>query len=189
MNLRQNTALRRSEESTEQQLALGRAQGETYGEALAAMDDESTSGLHTRRVGEYVIGVAVEEAEGMWLARDGRLVWQDPESENCHVEVAVRSAADGRFLPGLRVTVTLFDSDGREVGTEEQPFLWHPWLYHYGRNWTVPASGTYRVRVRIEPPSFARHDHENGQRFADPVEVDFDAVEIQRARARKLALR
>ncbi len=94
------------------------------------------------------------------------------------MEVAVRDAADGRFIPGLEVTVTLRDQAERELGTAIQPFLWHPWLYHYGRNWQVPREGTYTVRVHIEPPTFHRHDHENGLRYTEPVDVDFD-VEIQ----------
>lgn len=58
-------------------------------------------------------------------------------------------------------------------------FLWHPWLYHYGRNWTVPRDGTYGLRVRIEPPDFPRHDKENGLRYREPVEVVFDGVHIE----------
>jgi hypothetical protein len=33
--------------------------------------------------------------------------------------------------------------------------------------------------VRIEPPRFARHDHENGRRYLEPVEVEFEEVEIE----------
>jgi hypothetical protein len=51
--------------------------------------------------------------------------------------------------------------------------LWHPWIYHYGRNWEVPGEGDYTVHVRIEAPTFMRHDHENGKRYAKPVEVAF----------------
>jgi hypothetical protein len=171
-----------SEESTREQLRLARRQGEALQQALDAMDEESDSGVHVRRAGDYEIGVAVEEAEGMWHWRDGELAWQNPEEENCHVEVCVRDGADGRFVPGLDVTVTLVGPDGDEVGTHRQPFLWHPWLYHYGRNWQVREEGEYRVRVRVEPPAFMRHDHENGRRFAEPAEADFDGIEIEPGR-------
>jgi len=78
----------------------------------------------------------------------------------------------------------LIDPDGNEVGTHVQPFLWHPWLYHYGRNWTVPEEGEYRVRVRVEPPTFMRHDHENGRRYLEPVEVEFEGVPVEPGRKR-----
>ncbi len=89
------------------------------------------------------------------------------------MEVAVRDAADGRFIAALTVTVKIVDPNGAEVGTHEQPFLWHPWLYHYGRNWEVPGDGTYRIQVHSDVPTFMRHDHENGRRFAEPIDVEF----------------
>ncbi len=66
------------------------------------------------------------------------LVWREPGDENLHVEIAVRDGADGRFVPALRVTATLVDADGTELGEHEHPLLWHPMIYHYGRNWKVP---------------------------------------------------
>jgi uncharacterized protein involved in high-affinity Fe2+ transport len=172
---------RPSEESTEEQLELAVRQGRALQEALEAMDEESDSGVLLRAEGDYEIAVAVEEAEGMWSWSDGELEWHNPTDENCHVEVCVRDRADGRFVPYLNVTVTLTDGQGAEVGTHEQPFLWHPWLYHYGRNWTVPGKGDYSVRVRVAPPGFMRHDYENGRRYTEAVEVEFEAIEIEPA--------
>jgi Fe2+ transport protein len=171
--------MRSSEESSREQLRLAKVQGDALQQALDAMDEESDSGVIAQRAGDFEIGIAVEEAEGMWRWRDGTLEWQDPADENCHVEVCVRDGADGRFVPGLSVTATLVGPDGEEVGTHEQPFLWHPWLYHYGRNWKVPGEGEYTIRVRVEPPTFMRHDHENGRRFVEAVEVEFEGVEIE----------
>ena len=68
-------------------------------------------------------------------------------------------------MPCLKVTGTLIDPDGNEVGTHEHELLWHPMIYHYGRNWTVPADGEYTLKVHIEPPTFMRHDEINGCRF------------------------
>lgn len=171
--------MRTSEESSREQLELARQQGEALQAALDAMDEESDSGVLTQKAGDYEIGIAVEEAEGMWQWQDGELSWQNPQDENCHVEVCVRDRADGRFVPGLEVTVTLIDPAGTESEPQSQPFLWHPWLYHYGRNWHVPEAGAYRIRVRVEPPTFMRHDHENGRRYLEAVEVEFDDVEIE----------
>lgn len=163
--------MKASEESTEEQLDLAHKQGAAYAAALQAMNEES--GAQTKRADEYEIGVVVEDAEGMWHLEGGALRWMTPTEENAHVEVAVRDAADGRFIPGLTVRVTITTADGQPVASHEQPFLWHRWLYHYGLNWRVPGEGDYQINVRIEPPTFGRHDHENGKRFADPVEVKF----------------
>jgi hypothetical protein len=171
--------MKTSEESDREQLELARVQGRALQEAVNAMDEESDSGVIVQRAGDYEIAIAVEEAEGMWEWQDGELGWRNPDDENCHVEVCVRDGSDGRFVPALDVTVTLVDPDGNEVGTHEQPFLWHPWLYHYGRNWKVPEEGEYTVRVRVEAPRFMRHDHENGRRFVEPVEVEFQGVAIE----------
>lgn len=67
-------------------------------------------------------------------------------------------------------------ADGVTVGTPEQPFLWHPWLYHVGRHWRAPGAGNYRIRVQIEAPTVMRHDHGNGKRFAAQVAVEFDRL-------------
>lgn len=169
---------RPSEEADRQQLALARAQGEAFEHALDAMRKE-TGHAAEHAAGDYVVTCAVEEAEGMYMPRDGELTWQEPTDENAHIEIAVRDAADGRFVPGLSVTVTVLDASGREIGSHEQPFLWHSWLYHYGRNWRLPGDGQYTIKVRIASPSFGRHDRENGRRFATPVDVEFAQFEIE----------
>jgi uncharacterized protein involved in high-affinity Fe2+ transport len=87
--------------------------------------------------------------------------------------------ADGRFVPHLSVTARLSAEDGETVGPVDVPFLWHPGLYHYGLNLTVPGDGTYDVRVQIDPPSFGRHDEQNGNRYGDPVEVTFEDVDVK----------
>ena len=113
--------------------------------------------------------------------RTASCVWHDPEDENLHVEIAVCDASDGRFVPALTVTGTLIDPDGNEVGTHEHPLLWHPMIYHYGRNWKVPQDGEYTLKVHIEPPTFMRHDEINGCRFD---EAGRDRVHGRQGRAR-----
>lgn len=167
-----------SDEATEPQLDLAREQGDRYVEALEHMVDEVADGGAQKAAGHYIVGVAHEEAEGMYHRRDGGLVWEEPDG-NIHLEVSVRDAGDGRFVPGLSVSLTVLDEDGEEVGTESMPFLWHPWLYHYGRNWTIPGDGRYTLRVRIEPPTFMRHDEKNGRRYPDEVRVEFEGLELE----------
>jgi hypothetical protein len=169
-----------TDEATARQLELAREQGESYVRALRHMTDDVPHDGGSRTVGEYLIGYAVEEAEGLYEWSDGELTWREPEDENLHLGVAVCDAADGRFIPDVRVTATLIAPDGQEVGTHEMPILWHPMIYHYGRNWTVPADGDYTLVVRVEPPRFMRHDDVNGRRFTEPVEVEFTGVSVKR---------
>ncbi len=171
-----------SNEATAEQLRLARREGDAFGAAVEHMTHEEAHGAE-QAAGDYLVGYAVEEAEGMYRFADDALSWHEPaEDENLHVEVVVRDRDDGRFIPALTVRATLIAEDGTEVGTHEQPFLWHPWLFHYGRNWTVPGDGTYRLRVAIDPPAFMRHDRENGERYTERVEVEFDAVQVETGR-------
>ena len=171
--------MRPSDEAEEKTLQMAREQGKALERALKYMTEEEAHDGGEKRAGDFLVGYAVEEAEGMYEMRDGTLEWKEPEEENVHVEVSVRDAGDGRFIPGLSVNATLIDAQGNEVGTYRQPYLWHPWLYHYGRNWTVPGDGEYTLRVRVEAPNFARHDKINGKRFQEDVEVEFARVKIK----------
>ena len=141
--------MRSSEEATQEQLKLAKAQGEAMQQALEHMIQKEADDGAEKRAGDYLVGYAVEEAEGMYHLHAGELQWHEPEDENVHVEVSVRDGADGRFVPGLTVYATLIDRAGRKVGTHQQPFLWHPWLYHYGRNWRVPGDGEYTLQVPV----------------------------------------
>lgn len=169
-----------SEEVDERQLELAREEGEAYQRSLRYMATEVAHAGEQMQVGDYVVAIAIEEAEGMYVPREeGQLEWVGPHQENCHLEVSVADAVDGRFLPTLHVEATLIAEDGTTEGPHEIPFVWHPGLFHYGRNLEVPGSGTYTVRVRVEPPEFMRHDETNGARFVDGVEVEFEGVEIE----------
>ena len=168
-----------SDEASSRQLDLARAQGGAYRDALRHMISEVATDGGAERVGDYLIGYAVEEAEGMYELRDGELCWREPGEENVHVEVAVCDAADGRFIPGLDVSVAVVDAHGTELARERLPLLWHPMIYHYGRNFCVPADGRYRLRVHVDPPRFMRHDEINGRRFLSAADVEFDDVRIR----------
>jgi hypothetical protein len=91
------------------------------------------------------------------------------------MEVVVADAGDGRFVPQLEIEVTVTD-DGLALFTHPVPFLWHPFLYHYGIDAEVPGNGPFDVTVRIAAPSFMRHDPVNGRRYVDPVDVVFSQV-------------
>ena len=172
--------MRASNEATEAQLAVARQQGHAYTNALRAMAAED--GALSQRAGDYLVSFVNERAEGMYELVGGQLVWREAADEaNVHLEVAVADAADGRFVPGLSVEIDI-EQDGRRVVSSGLPFLWHPFLYHYGGNASVPGPGPYDVTVRIGAAGFMRHDPVNGKRYAEPVEVRFDQVTLANGR-------
>jgi hypothetical protein len=171
-----------SDESDKRGLALGRVEGQAFGRTLKHMLEDVADGGREVESGDYLIAYAVEKAEGMYAPKDGGLEWQAPTDQNIHIEVSVRDRADGRLIPGLDIDVTVIDKDGKEIGTHRHPLLWHPYLYHYGRNWVVPGDGTYGLRVRFPVPQFHRHDKVNGKRFAQGADVTFEDVELKTGR-------
>jgi len=168
-----------SDEADEKQLELARQQGEQYVKALQHMVTQVAGTGGEQRAGEYIVAYAIERPEGMYHLENGELMWQEPEGKNAHLEISVRDAADNRFIPGLSVHVRAIDSSGYDTGKHQVPFLWHPWLYHYGRNWTFPSSGVYTLEVEIDAPQFHRHDEKNGKRYADAVSVVFENVQVK----------
>lgn len=168
-----------SEETDERFLQLAREEGEAYQRSYRHMAEDVANSGRAKEVGDYVVGYAQEPAEGLYQLTDGELEWVEPTAENCHIEVAVADVADGRFVPGLSVSATLVSQDGEQIGPVDLPFLWHPGVYHYGANLTVPGDGTYELRVEVQPAAFGRHDRENGDRYADSVEVVFEDVDVK----------
>ena len=68
-----------SNEAEPAQLDIARAQGDTYAQALRAMDEES--GAVTQRAGDYLVAFVQENAEGMYELADGRLVWREGDCD------------------------------------------------------------------------------------------------------------
>lgn len=168
-----------SEEVDERQLELAREAGAAYRAAAEYMIAEVAEDGAMARAGEYLVAIAKEHAEGMYRMDNHRFEWREPdEGANCHLEVIVADADDGRFVPHLDVEATVEAEDGTQVGPEPVPFVWHPGLYHYGRNLAVPGDGTYAVTVDVGPASFPRHDRTNGDRYAEPVEVRFEELQF-----------
>ncbi|MFC3165496.1 iron transporter [Ciceribacter thiooxidans] len=173
-----------SEEADQTQLMFAREEGNAYLKSLRHMVSDVADNGNMQHCGDVLIGFAQEKAEGLYRLRDEQLVWEEPaEDENCHFEVTVIDAADHRFIPCLDVTLTVIDADGNEIGSETMPFLWHPGLYHYGRNWALPGDGKYDLRIDVAAPDFPRHDQVNGRRYAKPVQAYFRGVEIRTGRS------
>lgn len=163
-----------SKESSRTEIGLAKAEGVAYGTALKYLTSMEASDSGSKDLGDYIIAYAIEEAEGLYEMTAGKLEWHEPTPYNCHIEVSVRNASDGRFLPGLTVWAEVLDRKGAIVAKGSLPFLWHPWIYHYGANCSVPEPGKYKLRIHVDPPGFPRHDRVNGKRFEHPADVEFD---------------
>lgn len=171
-----------SNEGDKKGLDLAKKEGEALGKTLEHLLKDVVDDGQQKQSGEYLIACAVENAEGLYEYQNGEFQWQEPEISNVHMEVCVRDAADGRFIPGLNVMATLIDEDGELIGEHQLPLLWHPYIYHYGRNWKIPKSGKYTVQVRFDPPKFSRHDKKNGKRFTQPGEATFKNMHLKTGR-------
>lgn len=179
----------------ERETTLAAAQGDAYHQTTLAMYAQANDGKD-KPLGEYHVGYAIEYAEAYWhfpedghggqTARanqpPGKLRYasrvEGSGEHNAHVEVAVLEERTGRFLPGLHVVGTVTDAQGHALGTQDIPFMWHPWLYHYGENWRVTGNGTYRLHVRAEAPPYRRYGRETGRALASALDTDFDDVKM-----------
>jgi len=172
-----------SDEADRKQLQMARQEGDAYHRSLLYMAHDVADAGGEQQAGDYIVAFAQERAEGMYMLRkEGQLEWVEPADENCHLEISVSDAADGRFIPALDITATLVAADGKAIGPFAVPFLWHPGLYHYGRNVELPGDGRYTIRIRIAAPTFMRHDRINGRRYAETIEVAFKDVQLKTGR-------
>lgn len=167
-----------SDEVDVNQIQQSRTEGEAYQTSVSYMANTVANDGGKTEVDDYVIGYALEEAEGMYqLAGEGEFEFVTPDTENCHLEIVVADAGDKRFVPYCTVTASL-ERDREEYGPHELPFLWHPGVYHYGSNIEVPEDGEYDLHVTVDPPEFSRHDEQNGDRYGETAEVTFKAINV-----------
>ena len=168
-----------SDEVDRNQILQSKTEGDAYRASVSYMATVVANDGDTRELDEYVVGYAQEEAEGMYrLVGDDEFEFVEPDEENCHLEVVVADAGDGRFVPYCDVSA-IFERDGEEYGPFELPFLWHPGVYHYGANVELPSSGSYDLHVEVEPPEFGRHDEQNGDRYGSVAEVSFEGIDVE----------
>ena len=145
-----------------------------YGCRLAELGDE---GALVARGGDYLVAVSHDRPQGRYEAAGGGLTWREPAPDSTvRIEVAVADADDGRFVPGLTVYVAV-ERDGRTYAARQCAFHWYPDMHRYAADVRLPA-GVYDVTVRIGAPGFARQDRVAGQRYADPVVLRFDGVQL-----------
>lgn len=174
-----------ADEALQLQMYHARSQGDAFGLAGEHMAAGIGHATQEQRAGEYWVAYYLAPGQGIYewgqpdlAGAEAELVWREPEEDAAHIAITVRDAGDGRFIPVSRVTVTLVAEDGAELGVHEHPLHWDPLLYHYGRNWNIPDEGPYSLRVRVDPPAFARHDQITGKRLREPVQVEFHNVKL-----------
>jgi hypothetical protein len=163
---------------------LKQAQGSAYSDALdylATIVDYSSS----TTVDDYIITLAAEESEGMYYKSENsdEISWHPPaKDKNQHLEIVVQDKDDKRFIPELDITAELFDDQQNSLGVKSCPFLWHPYIFHYGSMWHLADEGTYSVKVLIKRPEFGRHDEVLGKRYLHDVAVTFDNIQLSPSR-------
>jgi hypothetical protein len=157
-------------EDNEKKIALAEQQGKAFSEALDYMKNLDNHAEKT--VEDYIISLASEEAEGTYQLTNGKLEWHTPSQEyNTHLEIVVRDKHDRRFIPNLQITAKICNEKDQLVVEKNCPFLWHPFLYHYGAMFKIPKEGKYTVEVSFPAPSFHRHDEVKGKKFEKGVSV------------------
>lgn len=174
-----------------QQEQLVRDQGMAYGRSYdMLMADDPHAEIE---VDDYVVTASFEPAEGMYVpSADGALRWATPRpDDNQHFEVIVRDRRDGRFLPELDVHLRLYRAagdghgqgrpatDGEPVVDTHVPFIWHPFVLHYGLDGTIPGEGDYVAEISIPRPPWNRHDEVRGERYVRDVTVRVGPVHLE----------
>ncbi|MGI0108307.1 iron transporter [Salinimicrobium sp. WS361] len=167
-------------EDNEKKIKLAEDQGKAYSAALDYMKEMDNHA--EKEVDDYIISLASEEAEGTYQLQDGKLKWNTPEEGfNTHLEIVVRDKHDKRFIPGLKIRGKVLDDQGKDIIETDFPFLWHPFLLHYGAFFKIPKEGKYKVQLEIPAPEFHRHDEIKGKRFEKDVQVEIE-IEMETGR-------
>ncbi len=169
--------IRSADEQTQE--ARAHQQGDAYRASYDMLMEEDKHA--ETEVDQYRITASFEPAEGMYeMDGDGKLHWMVPEKgENQHFEVIAQDRDDGRFIPGLEVRLRLLATDGRPVAATAVPFVWHPFVLHYGVNGTIPGEGDYLAEVTIKAPTFGRHDEVRGRRYERDVTVRLGPLHLK----------
>jgi uncharacterized protein involved in high-affinity Fe2+ transport len=160
---------------------LARGEGMGVDEPLTALLRSDNANGTQARSGDYRVAVVMQPARGEWRSGKGKLTYVDTDSSVgpvTHLDVSIRDATTGRFIPGLKVRATILDSRNKEVDTYTLPFTWHPWMNHYGLNVPAPKAGRYTVRVRAEAPSFRRYGSTALKTFNKAVDVRLIGVRV-----------
>ena len=73
----------------------------------------------------------------------------------------------GLFIPGMEGTLTVLNVTGEEVDSKPLQ-LNRGEFYHYSNNTSLPESGTYTLKTKIQPPAFLQYRTEGGKAGYSP---------------------
>jgi hypothetical protein len=138
-------------------------------------------GLTTVPSSDVRIGYHIGEAAAWYESKSGVLSWRDPlPGETNHVAISVQDASDLRVIPHAKITVSFSDDSGKELESSSTlAFMWTRDSYRYGTNVSLPEETTsVLLRVKIDPPDFARMDKQLGQFFTAPVEHEWKDAQV-----------
>lgn len=155
-------------------------QGKAFQEAIDFLKQQ-TGKMDSSSVGDYVVYFTSESACGLYeVMPEGGLDWQPPSpSENQHIEIIVQDKQDSRFVPHLNIFYELRDIDNNFISQDFLPFVWHPIVYHYGKNIEIPLEGEYKIKLTIKAPEFLRHDEMLGKRYESDVTIELGPIDMK----------
>lgn len=134
------------------------------------------------------IGVNLTEPASWYELRGQTLSWRDPDLvETHHLMVTVQDLADGRTMPGCKVTASVSPAGGASGATSVtlQP-IWGKEFYYYGTNLALAEGTTQsKVTVQIDPPPFARRDKELGAFFITRATAEWPALTVPESAPRE----
>lgn len=172
-----------TDEASSAELEHARAQGNALRKELEWVRREESAASGDVAAGPYVVTYLITPADDYYdleAAIASRPAHHDVvEPGAAHVGVVIRDAADGRLVQGLGVRAILIPRGERRGDGAILRFGWHPILNRYGENMVLPTQ-PFTLRLVIAPPTYARHDSVNGNRFADSVIAEFADVTVSR---------
>jgi uncharacterized protein involved in high-affinity Fe2+ transport len=165
-------------------IALASHEGEVVDMQIArALHGGDERGAEVRK-GDYRVAVVIQSVRGHWQMQHGTLSYIAADTSvgpAAHLDVSIRDAATGRLIPDIDVRATILNSKNKEIDTYTMPFMWHPWMNHYGLNVPVPGSGRYTIRVRADAPAFRRYGSAALRKFNKPIDVEIRGVRFVKA--------
>jgi Fe2+ transport protein len=167
-----------SETSFATQAKLLKPSNDALSAAMTALWQQSASGAE-KSSGDYFVSYALGDSAlsgPLSILRKGF-----GNRENMPLEVLVRDSRTGRLIPALAARAELISSAGATLdGGELAPIRRPLFNIVYARNLKLERKGSYKLRVRFDPPGFRRWGRQS-ERFAQPATVEFEDVSLPAA--------
>ena len=127
----------------------------------ATLEEEVVERGGSTTSGEWKISYIVEAAEPWFRNHRGHQVFRAPTgAETHHIEVIPIEKETGRIVPNVPITLEVLDDGGHVVDSKELNFYYST-FFHYANNFSVPESGAYSLRAKLDAATFLRHGEQN----------------------------